>query len=234
MSASVAAPILELLGALPDAAECRLVPATLDLSITSGDFVLVEARDRLLAAEFADLCCGLLTIRRGSVRFLGRDWATSADEIAAAMRGRIGRIYGPESWIGFLSTDVNILWSQLHHTRRAESALREAAADVARSFGLPGLPLGRPAALSDADLLRASCVRAFVGEPQLVILDNGELEEIADLSSALLNAIMAMRHRYAACLWLTDGGRIWQDRSCPATIRLRLTDRGLVRVAPFA
>lgn len=227
---SGAAPILELLGAVPDPAEGRLPPATFDLSVMSGEFALIEAKDPLLAAEFTDLCCGLLTIRKGSVRFLGRDWATSADEIAAAMRGRIGRVYGPESWIGSLSADANILWSQLHHTRRSESVLREAAADVSRRFGLPGLPLDRPAALSDTDLLRAGCVRAFVGEPQLVILANGELDEIADLRSALLNAITAMRHRQAACLWLTDGGQIWQDRSCPATIRLRLSERGLVQV----
>jgi phospholipid/cholesterol/gamma-HCH transport system ATP-binding protein len=226
---SGAAPILELLEALPDPVESCLPPVPIDLRIMPGEFALIEADDRVLAAEFADLCCGLLKLRKGSVRFLGRDWATAAAEMAAAMRGRIGRVYGPESWIGSLSTDANILWPQLHHTRRSEAALRETAAEVSRRFGLPGLPLGRPVALSDADLLRASCVRAFVGEPQLVILDNEELEEIADLRSALLNAVMAMRHRHAACLWLTEGRQIWQDRSCPATIRLRLSERGLVQ-----
>lgn len=227
---SGAQPILELVQALPDAAESRLAPAAVDLRIASGELVLIDVSDLPLWSEFADLCCGLVKLREGNVRFLGRDWAAAADETAAAMRGRIGRIYGPESWNGFLSIDVNILWSQLHHTRRSEQALREAAADISRGFGLPGLPLGRPVELSDADLLRAGCVRAFLGEPQLVILDNAELEDFVDLHSALLNAIMAMRHRHAACIWLTNGGRIWRDRSCPATDRLRLSEHGLVQV----
>jgi phospholipid/cholesterol/gamma-HCH transport system ATP-binding protein len=231
---SSATPILELLGARPDPGDGRLPPARFDLCLMSGDFALVETHDPSLAAGFADLCCGVLKLRDGSVRFLGRDWATVPDEVAAAMRGHIGRIYGAESWMGFLGTDVNILWSQLHHTRRSEAAVRQTAAEVSRSFGLPGLPLGRPDALSDADLLRAACVRAFIGEPQLVILDNGKLESLTDLRSELLHAITAMRDRQAACLWLTDGGPIWQDGSCPATTRLRLSEHGLVRVGPLS
>jgi phospholipid/cholesterol/gamma-HCH transport system ATP-binding protein len=231
---SDSAPILELLGARPDPAESRLASVTFDLSIMSGEFILIEAPDPLLAAEFADMCCGLLKMRNGSVHFLGRDWAAAGDDMAAAMRGHIGRLYGRQSWIGYLGTDVNIMWPQLHHTRRPEASLRETAAEVCRGFGLPGLPLDRPAALSDADLLRAGCVRAFLGEPQLVILDNGTLEELADLHAPLLNAIMAMRHRHAACVWLTKGGRIWQDRACPATNRLRLSERGLAQAGSLS
>src|SRR3974390_1027876 len=153
---NAATPILEIAGALPDSAESRIPGVPLYLRIMPGDFALIDIPDPQLAAEFADLCCGLLRIRQGSVRFLGRDWAGVPDELAAAMRGRIGRMYGPGSWVGFLGTDVNILLSQLHHTRRTEAGLRDAAAELSYRFGLPGLPLAPPAAVSAADLLRAA------------------------------------------------------------------------------
>lgn len=204
---------------------------SLDLCIMPGDLALIDVQDSRLAGEFADLCCGLLKARTGSVRFLGLDWGTASDEVAAAMRGRIGRMYGPGSWLGSLGTDANILLSQLHHTRRSELSLRGSAAELAVNFGLPGLPVSRPIALSDADLLRAACVRAFIGEPQLILLDNGSIESIADLRIAFVNAVVAAQcDRKSACIWLTRRGPVWRDSSFPATIRMRLSDNGLVKL----
>jgi phospholipid/cholesterol/gamma-HCH transport system ATP-binding protein len=105
--------------------------------------------------------------------------------------------------------------------------LREAAADLSRSFGLPGLPLVRPEALTAIDLARAACVRAFLGEPRLLILESPVQGQFADLVSPLLNALAAARDRGAAAIWLTRGDFVWTDRSFPATARLRLAERGL-------
>jgi phospholipid/cholesterol/gamma-HCH transport system ATP-binding protein len=224
---SGATPILELIGACPDTVSSRLPPVPLDLQLMPGQCALIEARDPAQAAEFADLCCGLLPLHQGSVRFLGRDWTDTTEEQASAMRGRIGRVYGAGAWINFLGTDVNILLSQLHHTRRPESVLREAAAELARDFGLPGLPLNRPGALAAADLVRAACVRAFMGEPLLLILESPAQNQFADLVPPLLNALMAAHDRHAASIWLTRGEAVWFDRYFPATKRLRLLERGL-------
>lgn len=194
----------------------------------AGQCVAIEVDDPTLAVEFADLCCGLLLPLDGQVRFLGHDWAAVSDEQAAAMRGRIGRTYGANSWVGFLGVDRNILWPQLHHTRRPETELRDAAAELARSFGLPGLPLTSPDSLTTADLVRADCVRAFLGDPRLVIIQTAALTHFADLSPALLAAFTATGNRQAAGIWLINGDTGWKDRAFPVTIRLRLTERGLV------
>ena len=221
-------PILEVLQAQPEAETTHLPSAMLHLRLLAGDCALIEIRDPVRASEFADLCCGHLSLRRGRVRFLGRDWATMPGEQAAALRGRIGRVFGIGAWIGFLNMDLNILLPQLHHTRRPAEALREAAAELARGFGLPGLPLVRPEVLSSADLARAACVRAFLGEPLLLLLESPSQAQFTDLVSPLLNALATARDRGAAAIWLTRSDFVWTDRSFPATHRLRLAENGLV------
>jgi phospholipid/cholesterol/gamma-HCH transport system ATP-binding protein len=210
----------------PGTADLPSVPFALDLC--AGDLALIEARNRHWAAEFADLCSGLIPLAQGSVRFLGRDWARLPETMAAALRGRIGRVHGFGAWIGFVGVDRNILLPQLHHSRRSPGALLEEAADLARFFGLPGLPLVRPEALAPADLARAAAVRAFLGEPRLVLLENPVQGQFTDLVPPLLNALAAARDRGAAAVWLTGSDLVLNDRSFPATQRLRLTERGLM------
>ncbi len=192
--------------------------------------MLIDVRNQLQATDFADLCCGLLPLRSGSVRFLGKDWSDTPHEQAAAMRGRIGRVYGSDSWISFLGTDINILLPQLHHTRRPEPALREVASELSHKFGLPGLPVMRPDGMASTDLLRAACVRAFMGAPRLLLLDSPVFEQASDLVPALLNELMETRDRQAASIWLTRSDAMWNSRSFPATMHLRLAERGLVSV----
>jgi phospholipid/cholesterol/gamma-HCH transport system ATP-binding protein len=203
-----------------------------DVRVMPGDSVLIGVDDPLQAAEFADLCCGLIALREGSVSFLGADWARTSYEQASTLRGRIGQAHGANSWIGFLSADANILLPQLHHTRLAESVLRDRAAGLSQQFGLPGLPLTPPNELAFEDLVRADLVRAFLGDPRLLILKNPELEQVVNLTPALLNALAAARYRRAASIWLTPSDILWNDFTLPMTTRLRLTEHGLISSAP--
>ena len=227
-------PLLDIVQALPEPTLSRLPPVPLNLRVMAEDSILIEAHDPSQAAEFADLCCGLLPLQSGSVSFLGNDWASTPHERASALRGRIGQVGGPNSWISFLTADANILLQQLHHTRLSLEHLQDRAAELSRGFGLPGLPVARLDELRFDDRVRAACVRAFVGEPRLVILKSQELEQVADLRPALLNALSAARNRQAATIWLMPGRAVWNDRTVQATARLRLTDYGLIasRMSP--
>ncbi|MGH8257794.1 MAG: ABC transporter ATP-binding protein [Steroidobacteraceae bacterium] len=195
-----------------------------------GDLALIEMSNPAWAGELADLCSGLISPGKGSVCFLGNDWARIPEMLAATLRGRIGRVHANGGWIGFAGTDRNILLPQLHHTRRPLEALRDAAAELARSFGLPGLPLVRPEALSAGDLARAGLVRAFLGQPRLLLLEHPLAGQFDDLAPRLLNALAAARDRGAAGIWITASDLVWHDRSFPATLRLRCTERGLTRL----
>ena len=163
-------PILELERAEPASVDDSISPVSLRLM--QGEFVLIDARGSGRVEMLADLCCGIQPLVQGQVRFLGRDWTKIPHLYADAMRGRIGRVVARGGWIGFLDMATNIMLPLLHHTRRDPATIREQASELARHFGLPGLPLGRPSELSGPDLARAACVRALLCEPVLLLLES--------------------------------------------------------------
>jgi phospholipid/cholesterol/gamma-HCH transport system ATP-binding protein len=224
-------PILDLSSARPRHEAGTAPAAPVDLRLFTGEFALVDARYTGLAAWLADLCSGLLPLAAGSVSFLGRDWAAMPWEYAAALRGRIGRVFRSGSWIGSMDVATNILLPQLHHTRDDPSDLRERAAALCCAFGLPGLPLVRPDDLTASDLARAACVRAFLGDPELILLESPVQGRFIGLIVPLLNALAAARDRGAAAIWFTRSDVVWGDPSFPVTHRLRLGERGLFSVA---
>src|ERR1700751_5300394 len=130
--------------------------------------------------------------------------------------------------IGFMDVATNILLPQLHHTHDDPSELREHATALCCAFGLPGLPLVRPGELAATDLARAACVRALLGDPALVLLESPVQGRFTTLLPPLLNALAAARDRGAAAIWFTRSDLVWRDSSVPATLRLRLNERGLV------
>ncbi len=216
-----------------DAARPRGAPGesrepAFSLTVGPGELILIEARDARRAAQFADLCCGMVPLEAGSVRFLDQDWASLPDDLAAAQRGRTGRIFAQGGWIEFLDVPTNIMLGALHHTQQSPDTLRAEAAALAHRFGLPGLPMGWPGDLSASDLRRAACLRAFLGNPMLLVLENPTSAQDAALLPPLLNQLAEARRRGAAAIWLAQGDLVSRDRSFPATARLRLMDHGLV------
>lgn len=206
----------------------------LDLDLQAGDLALIDARDPMLATSFADLCCGLHSPMEGTVRFLQRDWSRQPLEMADALRGLIGRVMSNPGWLRFLDAGTNVLLQQLHHTRVDVAALREEAARLARDFGLPGLPAGPIAGLSQSDLIRAGFVRAFLGSPKLVILESPVQGLYQDVVPALINRLSDVRDRGGAAIWLTRSRLIWDNVLFPATHRMRLDHHGLSQVRAAA
>src|SRR3954468_20048835 len=201
------------------------VNAPLSLSLLSGECALIEGSDAAQLAAFADLCSGLITLNSGNVRFFGRDWSDLPHDYAAALRGRIGRVFATGGWLSFLDAETNILLPQLHHTRGDREELRRRAQALAQDFGLPGLPIGRVDALAAPDLRRAGLVRAFLGEPLLVLLEDPTRGLLASIVPAVLNYAALTRDRGGAVVWLTRSGLAHVDPSF-ASQRLQLGGGG--------
>ncbi len=224
-------PVLRLLSALPLFEAGALPNVPLDLELMPGDCALIETFDPARTTALADLCSGMMAPRQGEIRFMGYDWASLDSERAAALRGRIGRIHQKGAWISMFGTHVNIMLAQLHHTREPEPAIAQSAIELARQFGLPGLPLVKPDRLSEGDLLRAGCVRAFLGEPQLLLLESAITPDRPELTAPLLDLLSRALHRGAAAVCFTRDAPFWAAQRFPVTHRLLLRDDGLKPMA---
>jgi phospholipid/cholesterol/gamma-HCH transport system ATP-binding protein len=221
-----AIPVLTLAGAVGDAPFLPHVP--LAFALAPGEFALVEMPGVRRGFAFADLCQGLTPLSSGEVRFLGRDWRQLPQAHAQAMRGRIGRLFHQQLPADSHDVAARILQARQHHSRTPEPDLRTEAAAIAVSFGLPGLPVGPAHRLSEPDLLRAAAVRAFLGEPLLLILELPGAAQNEEFIERLLVAGATARQRGAAVLWLAVSGPALRHRAVMPTQRLRLTDAGLV------
>jgi phospholipid/cholesterol/gamma-HCH transport system ATP-binding protein len=200
------------------------------LSVCAGDLVLIRLARLEQTTAFADACAGIIEPISGAVSFLGRNWAKLPPDQANALRGRMGRVFKTGNWVNHLSLMDNILLPQQHHTRRAAQRLCDEAGLLAEQFGLPGLPLGLPGDLTAADLQRAACVRAFMGRPSLVLLEEPTRGIFLEIISALMGAVREARERGAAVIWLTRKGLIWNDPTLPVTQRYRLVGEKLMEV----
>jgi phospholipid/cholesterol/gamma-HCH transport system ATP-binding protein len=202
----------------------------LSLSVYSGDLVLIRLTRLEQTSTFADTCAGIIQPATGAVYFLGRNWPELSPDQANALRGRIGRVFRTGNWINHLSLLENILLPQRHHTRRSVRQLRDEAGDLAQQFGLPGVPLDLPGDIPAADLQRAACVRAFLGRPALIVLEEPTAGIYLEIISALVNAVREARERGAAVIWLTRKNLMWNDQTLPVTQRYRLITGKLMEV----
>ena len=76
-------------------------------------------------------------------------------------------------------------------------------------------------------MLRAACVRAFLGGPRLVFLEMPLSIQEDGLMAALLAAGAQARGNNACVVWLAANGPALRDRSIDPTHMLRLSDTGL-------
>ena len=201
------------------------------LKLAGGELSLIRVESPQQGTAVGDACSGLALPPKGQVHFLGKQWSQLPPDIANALRGRIGRVFTRGSWLGHLSLLENVLLPQVHHTRRSLAELRDEALMFAEKFGLPGVPVGHSNDSLPVDLQRAACVRAFLGQPVLILLEERSPECFKEMMPNLINTIREARNRGAAVLWLTSDRFIWRDQSIPATRRYRLAGRKLMEVS---
>ena len=209
----------------------RGAPAHVHFDLHSGELALVRLSSLHQTAAFADTFSGLLRPTKGKVRFLGRDWQDVSTDTANAMRGKIGRVFSSGNWLDGFTICDNILLPQSHHTRTPKDDLLRDAANWAHHFGLPGLPSGYPTEYSRADRRKAACVRAFLGRPALLLLEDPTKGFYPDILVPLVSAIRRARNRGAAVFWMTLADDVWLDKSIPANRCFRISGRELAEVS---
>lgn len=203
------------------------VSAPITLALAPGSLVVVDPQGAEESAMLADACAGLVAPLAGTVRFRGRDWQAMGAAEANEARAEIGHCFAGGAWLGHLSMLENLTLAQRFYGRIAEAALLAQATQLARLFGLPGVPTGRPGTLDRADLARASLVRAFLGRPALVVLEEPRHDLPAAITAPLVQAARRVRDRGGAVLWLTEGSLLG-EAGIPADARYRLAGGRLI------
>ena len=121
----------------------RMPLAALDLTLSEGDFAVIEVPGSRRGAAFADLCSGLAPLTAGNVRFLGRDWDRTPRRHADALRGRIGRLFHLPLHPDTQDVANRLLLARLHHSLKPEATLRAEAPSWPSVSGCQVSPLAR-------------------------------------------------------------------------------------------
>ena len=203
-----------------------------DLTVWPGELHLVFSPTIGDSAAIMDALLGLTGA--SDVRFQGSTWAELTAQDARRLRGRIGSVVSRGGWLESRSMLDNLLLPMRHHTMLPDDAIRAMASELALAFGLPGIPTLLPHQCPVSDLERAACVRAFLGDPQLVMLEHPFESANAEPPPALIDAIQQVRRRGGAVVWFTGKRAIIEQLSIVADRRYRIAGHRLLALEAAA
>lgn len=188
-------------------------------TLSQGELLLIRLERGRFKLPLADLAAGVLEPGQGTVQFLGESWLRMLPDYSSTQRGKIGRVFEDHGWISNLDIGENIILAQRHHSNRSDSDIEEEATQLARMFGLPGLPHRALAGMHREDLGRSAFIRAFLGNSALIILERPTRNLFPGIMPPLMNAIRAARDRGSAVIWTTSEERVWSERGIHATLK---------------
>lgn len=179
----------------------------------------------------ADIASGLLEPASGSVKFRDQTWPSMSPYQASRNRGSIGRIFEENRWVSNLSVMDNLILQQRHHSPRSQQELQSEAAALAKQVGFPVIPVGRPEDVRPVDLRRLQWVRAFLGSPQLILMEQPESGLSGDHLAPLTHLIKTALTRGTSVLWITTEATPGADIRRPGVIRFRMESGKMAAVA---
>ena len=104
------------------------------------------------------------------------------------------------------------------------------AVNLCQRFGLPGLPRVPARALTPSDRAKAALVRAFLGQPRLLILEDPLSTEDVPLRPRFLNEILAVCKRGGSVICFVRHASHSAFYAPLSPRRFRLSDDGLFPV----
>lgn len=188
-------------------------------TLTQGQLLLVRMERGRFRLPIADLAAGIIAPADGAVEFMGKNWQEMTADDAAAQRAKVGCVFEGQGWISFLDVGQNITLAQRHHTTRADADIEAEATQLARLFGLPGLPHRSVSGARLEDLNRSAFIRAFLGQPALIILERPTRDLMPGILAPLVNAVRLARDQGSAIIWTTSEDLIWRDPGIHATFK---------------
>ncbi len=182
----------------------------IEFQLCAGELMLVRVETGNEQLSLADAAEGLIVPNSGKVMIAGECWLTMPAEQELILRGRIGRVFDSPGWISNLNVLENLTLAQRHHTKRPVAEIIAEAQNLAQTFGLSEAPAVRPAVIPHRDLRRAEWIRAFMGQPMLILLERPVRGVAREHISKLIATVTAAQSRGAAVIWFYEDSSLEQ------------------------
>jgi len=191
----------------------HVVHADLDLEVRRGEiFALIGGS----GSGKSTLLREMILLQRpdsGSIRVLGTDLQSLAEEEALALRERWGVMFQHGGLFGSLTVKENIGLPLREHTGLEDALIDEIAAWKLAMTGLePGVGAQYPSELSGGMMKRASLARALALDPELLFLDEPTAGLDPDSASGVDQLVRELRELFGLTIVMIthDLDLLWQ------------------------
>ena len=201
-----------------------------EFALRRGEIMTVMLEEGRESTPLASLAQGLITPDSGTVFFNGEDWAQMGLHRQAEARGRTRRVFDHYGWISNLDVLENLCLAECHSTTRSPDDVEQEVRALARRFGIDTIPDARPTRVHSLTLRKLEWVRAFVGAPELIILERPCFGAPRADVGKLIEAIGEAALRGVAVLWMAEDVSGWTSTAEAEIRRFQMLGERLVAV----
>ncbi len=145
----------------------------IDLQIHAGEFVALMGPSRAGKSVIVELAAGLVSPQAGRVILLGSEWTAGMDEEPSAIRLRLGTVLQQPGLLSNMTLFNNVaLPLRYHHTSLSERDRERAVMTQLEQLHLATMRDRFPAELNEGEVRRGAIARAWMLDPEVVLLDD--------------------------------------------------------------
>lgn len=181
-----------------------------DFKLHRGEVMVVRVEEGREHVPLASLAQGISSPDSGKVFFKGEWWEETGPRRLSELRGRIRRVFEHYGWVTNLDAMENLCLAESHHTRRPLEEIQLEICGLARRFGIEEIPAARPTRIHPLILKKLEWVRAFVGSPDLIVLERPFMNAPKADALRLIEAVCEFSRRGGAVLWISDEPRVFE------------------------
>ncbi len=151
--------------------ESQQVLAGIDLSIQTGENLVVLGLSGVGKSVLLKLIIGLLQPDEGTIEIDGREITKMKYGQLAELRKRFGMLFQSAALFDSMTVGENVGLALREHTRKPEREIREIVAQKLRLVGLDGIEDKKPSDLSGGMRKRVGLARAIAMDPDYILYD---------------------------------------------------------------